>query len=116
MSPRTKTGQEVLRFLQEHPEETSPTVVAKATGCTRPTAREYIRRWQKERQNAAPSTPEGGGNQAPAAPEGGRDFDADYPAESPPRKAESPRPAPQPDPESEPEPDAEPEDDDGWWF
>ena len=105
MNPKTQVGQQVLRYLQEHPDETSPSKVAKATGCTRPTARAYIAEWQIHRKDLPPQVEKlveklPSTDQAAAAvtdlpvAKPARSFAKDFPPKPKPKPAAKPAPAP----------------------
>jgi hypothetical protein len=118
MDAKTKTGQAVVSYLNAHPDEDSPARIVKETGCTRNTARAYLRAHQAKRakegavtgQTVAPP-PLRGGEDAQ-----GRDFTKDFPA---PVKAEKPKAPPktaedvlEDEPETDEDDEGE-EDDDG---
>lgn len=98
---KTRTGQKVLQYLKDHPDEMSPTRISRVTGCDRETARHYLRRHQTARgaspkSAAEPSSPAAAESAATppepvaepvaesATPGGeGRSFEGDFPRRKP---------------------------------
>ena len=100
MDASTKTGRKIQEYLTNHPDETSPTAIMRATGASRQTARKYRDQFLATQGGGEgePGQPAEPPATAATSPPSGRDVTRDFPTKE---AAKPPAPADDPDEEWE---------------